>query len=101
MQNDSEHDVASIDILYTQTEICTLCHITVSTLGSYIDHGVIDDLPDVESHFQQAHLIRILKAMKLQHELELDIAHLALVIGLLDTIEAQRSELELLRQLIV
>ncbi len=58
-------------------------------------------MSDAQSRFQQAHVIRILKANRLQRELELDIVHLALVIDLLDTIETQRHELDFLRKLVV
>lgn len=101
MQNDSGRDGPEADILYTSSEVCTLCRITVTTLSSYIEHGLIDELSDAESQFQQIHVIRILKANRLQRELELDIAHLALVIDLLDTIETQRRELDVLRKLVV
>ena len=101
MQNDSGRDAPEVDIVYTSSEVCTLCRITVTTLGSYIEHGLIDDRSDAQSNFHQAHVIRILKAMRLQRELELDIAHLALVIDLLDTIETQRRELDVLRKLLV
>lgn len=101
MHNGSERDAPEADIVYTPSEVCTLCRITVTTLSSYIEHGLIDEMSDAPSHFHQAHVIRILKAMRLQRELELDIAHLALVIDLLDTIEAQRRELDVLRKLVV
>ena len=54
-----------------------------------------------QSHFKQTQVVRILKANRLQRELELDIVHLALVIDLLDTIETQRRELDVLRKLLV
>ena len=101
VQNDSGRDAPEADILYTSSEVCTLCRITVTTLSSYIEHGLIDEMTDAQSDFQQAHVVRILKAKRLQRELELDIAHLALVIDLLDTIETQRRELDLLRKLVV
>ncbi len=101
MHNDSGRDAPAADILYTPSEVCTLCRITVTTLSSYIEHGLIDEMSDAQSHFQQVHVIRILKANRLQRELELDIAHLALVIDLLDTIETQRRELDFLRKLVV
>lgn len=100
-QNDSGRHAPEEDIVYTSSEVCTLCRITVTTLSSYIEHGLIDELFDAHSHFQQIHVIRILKANRLQRELELDIAHLALVIDLLDTIETQRRELDVLRELMV
>ncbi len=101
MQDDSGRDAPEADISYTPSEVCTLCRITVTTLSSYIEHGLIDEISDDRSHFQQIHVIRILKATRLQRELELDIAHLALVIDLLDTIDTQRRELDVLRELIV
>lgn len=101
MHNDSERGAPEADIVYTSSEVCTLCRITVTTLSSYIEHGLIEEVSDAQAHFHQAHVIRLLKAARLQRELELDIAHLALVIDLLDTIEAQRSELDVLRKLLV
>ncbi len=101
MHNDGERDAPEADIVYTPSEVCTLCRITVTTLSSYIEHGLIDEMSDASSHFHRAHVIRILKAIRLQRELELDIAHLALVIDLLDTIDAQRRELDVLRKLVV
>ncbi len=101
MQNDRGRDAPGAEILYTPSEVCTLCRITVTTLSSYIEHGLIDEISGAESRFQQVHVIRILKANRLQRELELDIAHLALVIDLLDTIETQQRELDVLRKLLV
>lgn len=100
LHNDRERDAIEADTSYTPSEVCSLCRITVTTLSSYIEYGLIDELSDAGSHFQQAHVIRILKASRLQHELELDITHLALVIDLLDTIETQRRELDVLRKLV-
>lgn len=99
--DDGGRHAPGADIYYTSSEVCTLCRITVTTLSSYIEHGLIDEMSDDQSHFQQVHVIRILKANRLQRELELDIAHLALVIDLLDTIETQRRELDVLRELMV
>lgn len=101
MHEDIGYEVVQVGALYTRTEVCSLCHITSDKLISYIEHGLMDDLPDIQTHFQQAHVIRILRAMKLQQELELDIAHLTLIVSLLDTIAAQRSELDLLRKLVI
>lgn len=100
-QNGSGRDVPVADILYTSSEVCSLCRITVTTLSSYIEHGLIDEMPDAQSKFRQTHVIRILKATRLQRELELDVTHLALVIDLLDIIETQRRELDVLRKLVV
>lgn len=101
MQNNSGQHSTVTDIIYTRNEVCSLCRITVTTLSSYIEHGLIDEVSDDTSHFQQMHVVRILKASRLQRELELDVAHLALVIDLFDTIESQRRELEVLRKLVV
>ena len=99
--DDDRRDTAAADILYTQSEVCTLCRITVTTLSSYIEYGLIEEPADDQLHFEQSHVIRILKANKLQRELELDLAHLALVVDLLDTIDVQRRELDVLRKLVV
>jgi len=89
-----EHDVG-----VPHTEVCQRCRIDEALLEALIEHGVVE--PRQPTGFTEVHLVRITRAVRVMHEFDVHVDHLALVVDLLDTLGAQRRELASLRRLVV
>jgi len=86
------------DYGYTLEDVCVLCHVERHWVISSIEHGVIE-VSEIQSHvFSLADVERLTRALRMQREFELQTENIALVLDLMDTIEHQRSELQLLRR---
>lgn len=76
----------------TVEEICDVYHVTPEWLAELISYGVI------ESHgarFDITNLRRIRRLMRLQQDLELNMAGAALALDLIDQIESLKAQVEL------
>ncbi|NND90084.1 MAG: molecular chaperone [Granulosicoccus sp.] len=97
----SEHEVSGIrievlnrDKRYTVTEICMICQIDKAGLQQYVDYGVI--VTDESEQYRQSQLDRLIRARRLQQDLELNHAGVALALDLLDRIAELKRDLALL-----
>jgi chaperone modulatory protein CbpM len=91
-----EMEILAEDKLYTFTEVCVICRLDESGLQEYLDYGVIATEPPEASLLRQRQLDRLLRAQRLQQDLELNHAGVALALELLDTIESLKKELSFL-----
>ena len=91
-------EVLASDQIYTITEVCTICQLDESGLQECLDYGVIVTESRGTLHFRQPQVDCLLRARRLQQDLELNYAGVALALDLLDTIESLKKDLALLRR---
>lgn len=86
-------------ISFTFMEICTKCKLTEETLVEMVEHGLSpqEKKPVKQRYFDYKTLVRIQSAARLQNDLGINIPGAALVLELLDELEAMRNELSILR----
>jgi chaperone modulatory protein CbpM len=83
------------DLSFSYTELCLACAGQADQLLALVDEGVLDPLGcgPQDWVFQGAALQRARTALRLQRDLQLGIEGAALVLELLDEIEALRARL--------
>ena len=88
------------EVQFTLNELCRLCGADREQLVALVDEGVLAASGDDQQawRFGGANLQRARAAMRLTRDLELNAAGTALVLDLLDEIEALRSRLRRLGQ---
>ncbi len=91
------HEVLTTDTLYTRAEICRICQLDESGLQDYLDYGIVVYDASVRVHFRQPELDRLLRARRLQVDLEINHAGVALALDLLDTIDELKREIAMVR----
>ena len=76
-------------------ELCKACSHSAEWVIELVEEGVLEPLGDqqTEWHFNEKSLIRVRSAMRLQRDLGLNLAGIALVLELLDEIEMLKSQL--------
>ena len=86
--------------LITPEELCEICNITMNVLEEFISYEIIH--PRLSSNkqilFELKDLQRIKTALRLQHDLELNLAGVALVLDLLDEIDELRERMKFLER---
>lgn len=85
------------------SELCAICGVDPDTIRQLVDYDIIHPMGDLgESSetwlFNEAHLFRIRTALRLQHDLEVNLAGVALVLDLLDELEALRAHAAVLER---
>src|ERR1700722_15622909 len=81
----------------TLAELCEAYHISPQLIAEIVDFGVVEPLSDTDDlHFNQNDLRRIRTIIRLQHDLELNIAGAALVVDLIEELETMRARVEVL-----
>ena len=83
---------------YTREELCRLCRLEPGRLLEYVAHGVVTGADGARERFTHVEVHRLVRAVRVRRELEVELPDLALVLDLLETIERQRRELERLRR---
>lgn len=83
----TDFELLASDKLYSMVEICQICRLEESDLELYMDYGIVVPESDYVHHFRQRQLDRLLRAIRLHHDLELNVAGVALAMDLLDTID--------------
>ncbi len=81
-------------------ELCETCHITSSFIYELIEYGTLelhDTTPEMW-RFNTRHLQRIQRVLRLQHDLEINLAGAALAMDLMDQIEQLEAQVELLEK---
>lgn len=85
---------------FTLVEVCERCHLEKEILLQMIDYGLIEPVDKTAEHIfidlQALH--RVETAMRLQHDLDINLAGAALVLELLDELDEAHSELAILRR---
>lgn len=82
---------------YSMRQLCEMCQVSTATVQEYIEYNVIVPQSSDELVFQQFHLDRLRKAVRLHQDLELNSAGVALALDLLDTIDQLKNEMARLR----
>ena len=80
----------------TLAELCWTCQAPAETIIRLIDHGVITPIEGASSRqwrFHRSALVRTDKALRLKHDLGVNLAGVALALDLLDRIESLQSTL--------
>ncbi len=81
----------------TLAELCWKCQTSAETIIRMVDHGVIAPVEDNGSrqwHFHRGALVRIDKALRLKHDLGINLAGVTLALELLDEIDSLRVQLQ-------
>ena len=76
-------------------ELCLACNVDAEWIAELVEHGAIEPFGQTRSEWQFASLsvVRVAKAKRLERDLELNSAGVALVLDLLDEIDNLRSRL--------
>ena len=80
----------------TLAELCWTCHTPAETIIRMVDHGVITPVEGNNTRqwlFPRSALIRADKALRLKHDLGINLAGTALALELLDEINTLRQQL--------
>lgn len=83
---------------YSLAELCEICQLERTVVLELIEYEVIVAEAVEGDVFKQAQLDRLLKASRLQHDLEINNAGVALALDLLETIDELKQEVSLLRR---
>ena len=92
--------------LYSAVEVCRVCALSEERLVEDGAHGVVvgasgagrEREEGAAPRFSHAELHRLVRAVRLRRELEVELPNLALVVDLMDTLDRQRRELRRLRR---
>lgn len=84
----------------TLDELCQVCQISADTLQELIAYGIIHpaEMNPSEWTFDLAQLQKIKTALRLQRDLEINLAGVALVLDLLDELRELRKQAEIIER---
>ena len=85
--NEIEPDILDANTPLTIEELCQLCEVDITWIESLQAHGAFS------SGYTATTMIRVRKARRLEQDLGLNVPSLALVLDLLDQIDALQGEL--------
>ena len=97
--NESVRTVTQGDLLDEQVQLsledlCRQCAVSRQRIVELVDEGVVSvDVTRVEWRFDLAALRRVRTALRLQRDLEINLAGVAVVLDLLDEVKQLRSRL--------
>lgn len=91
--------VADYEILLTREELCHICRISAAYMNDLLQYEIIHPVYHQQNEFfDLSQLKRIKRAIRLQRDLELNLAGVALVLDLLEQMEGLRSEINLIEK---
>jgi chaperone modulatory protein CbpM len=81
-------------------DLCRICGIDMVQVRNFVSYDIIEPLGATQEDwvFDMAQLKRLRTALRLQRDLELNAAGIALVLQLLEEMEALRSQAEMLNR---
>lgn len=90
----------SQESLLTVNEICEICHISMDTVEELIAFEIIHPKQTSQNElvFDMHDLQRVKSALRLQHDLEINLAGVAVVLDLLDELHELRERAEFLQR---
>lgn len=90
----------SEESLITLEELCDICGIHVELIHDFISHDIVKPVDQTQEKwvFDLPQLRRIKTALRLQQDLEINLAGAALVLDLLDELEKLRAHAALLEK---
>ena len=88
-------EIVDVEAICSVEELCLACNVDAEWIAELVGHGTIEPFGQTRSEWQFASLsvVRVAKAKRLERDLELNAAGVALVLDLLDEIDALRSRL--------
>lgn len=88
------------DVCYTLEEVCQRCNLNHTTILEWVEFGIANPQGShgEDYRFGPSQLSRIHRARRLQRDLEINAAGLALALDLLDVIKRQQGDLESLKR---
>lgn len=96
-QNKAIPELELIDenTIFTLKEICIICSVRPDYLVEMVEYGILEPVGTQlnEWRFSAHQLMRFKKAMRIQHDLEVNLPGTVLAIDLLDEIESLRNRL--------
>jgi chaperone modulatory protein CbpM len=86
---------------FSLDDLCNACHVEVDWVAELAEHGIIEPAGRTKSdwRFSTLSVVRVAKAKRLERDLGLNAAGIALVLELLNQIEGLRTRLSVLREL--
>jgi chaperone modulatory protein CbpM len=83
----------------TLDELCAACNVDADWITQLVDYAIIEPVGEsrVDWQFTALSVVRVAKARRLGHDLDLSPSALALVLDLLDEVDHLRSRLHALR----
>jgi chaperone modulatory protein CbpM len=94
----SKHEIMIVanyphETLFSLNELCEVCTLSSEKLNEFIDYGIIHPKYSLqhEQVFNMQDLQRVKTALRLQHDLEINMAGIALVLDLLDQVDELRA----------
>lgn len=90
----------SEESLLTLEELCGICGIHVAVVHDFMMHDIIRPIDGAEAQliFDLEQLHRMQQALRLQHDLEVNVAGVALVLDLLEEVKRLRHQTEWLEK---
>lgn len=87
--------------ILTLEEVCESCQISTDYIHDLIEYDIIhlENEALEEQYFNLKQLQRIQTAIRLQQDLEVNLAGIAIILDLLDEMEDMRARMELLERL--
>ena len=84
----------------TLEQLCEACNVSIDWIHSLIEESIIEPHgQDIQLwRFSGACLIRVRKAVRLQHDLGVNLAGIALALDLIGEIESLREQMKILSQ---
>lgn len=77
----------------TPEELCEICGISADFMHDLIMYEIIH--PSAQDEFDLAQLQRVKRVLRLQHDLEINLAGIAVVLDLLDQLDELREQISL------
>lgn len=88
-------DILENNMEMTLAELCRICRVPAERVFDLVEEGVVEPLGQDPRHwrFQGVSVIRVRSALRLERDLGINAAGVALALDLLDEIESMRSRL--------
>jgi chaperone modulatory protein CbpM len=85
---------------FTLTELCAICHVTSDIMSDLVEYEIIRPRKMIADQwvFNIKELQRAQTALRLQRDLEVNLAGVALILDLLDEVETLKARAELLEK---
>lgn len=78
----------------TLDELCEICQISPGVIKELVNYAIVHPQAEEQWYFDLEQLRRIKTALRLQHDLELNLAGVALVLDLLNEVQELRAKAE-------
>lgn len=106
MKNETNQAFAGVviddDQVISFVELCTYCNVSTAQLNDMIEHGIVEPVQnadvDLAEMFLSSSLLRVRTALRLQNDLDVNLAGAVLALDLLDEIKELRQAVKFLQR---